>query len=165
MNCSLSRLVDLLVWGLCAVFLYVFTTHLGLAATPAALPAPSAAADVWREECGSCHLAFPARLLPAAAWQQLLTRLDRHFGADAALSDGRAAIIGQYLQAHAPSGAPPAGSELPRITRSAWFEREHDEVPAEVWRRPAVRSRGNCAACHAGAEQGVFSERQIRIPK
>jgi hypothetical protein len=54
-----------------------------------------------------------------------------------------------------------------RITRSAWFLREHreGEVSADVWKRASVGSPSNCQACHTGAGQGDFSERNIRIPK
>jgi len=37
-------------------------------------PAPSAMlreeSKLYREECGSCHLAYPAQLLPPAGWQK-----------------------------------------------------------------------------------------------
>jgi hypothetical protein len=51
-----------------------------------------------------------------------------------------------------------------RITRSAWFVREHDEVPASVWRSAAVGKPSNCAACHTRAADGRFGEREIRLP-
>lgn len=166
MNDSPRLRADGLIRGLVALALCLVATHAALAAAPPGRATVAAsAADTWREECGSCHLAYPPRLLPAAAWRQLLGRLDRHFGADASLSPERAALVRNYLEAHASrEAAAPAGAE-PRITRLPWFEREHDEVPAEVWRRPSVRSRGNCGACHPGAEQGSFEEHGIRIPK
>ena len=52
-----------------------------------------------------------------------------------------------------------------RITRAAWFVREHDEVHAATWALPAVKSAANCAACHTRADQGEFRERDIRIPR
>ena len=52
-----------------------------------------------------------------------------------------------------------------RITRSAWFVRKHDEVPSAVWKRPAVKSAANCAACHTQADQGDFNEHTVRIPR
>ena len=59
----------------------------------------------------------------------------------------------------------PAPPPEDRITRSAWFVREHREVDAATWKRKAVGSAANCAACHANAAQGSFSEREIRIPQ
>ena len=52
-----------------------------------------------------------------------------------------------------------------RITRSAWFLREHGEVRPATWALPAVKSAANCAACHTRADQGEFRERDIRIPR
>ena len=52
-----------------------------------------------------------------------------------------------------------------RITETGWFRHEHDEVPAGIWKRPAVKSAANCAACHTRADAGDFSERNIRIPR
>jgi len=51
-----------------------------------------------------------------------------------------------------------------RITETAWFVRKHDEVSRTIWSRKSVKSAANCAACHRQAEQGVFNERDIRIP-
>ncbi len=55
--------------------------------------------------------------------------------------------------------------EPPRISTTAWFVRKHDEVRAEVWRRPSVGSPANCLACHSGAEKGDFDEDRVKIPR
>jgi len=52
-----------------------------------------------------------------------------------------------------------------RITRSAWFIRQHDDINAAVWKRASIKSASNCMACHAGADQGDFDEDRVRIPK
>lgn len=118
----------------------------------------------YRDECGSCHVAFPPALLPAASWQRLMAGLDRHFGVDASLDDATRSAITAWLAGarHSRESAPPPED---RITRSRWFVREHDEVAASVWQRPAVGRPSNCAACHAGADKGVFDEHAIRIPR
>ncbi len=129
------------------------------APTPAAPPQ-------YAEECGACHIAYPGRLLPAESWRRLMQNLSNHFGTDASLDADAAEKISAWLAANAAGGrrareAPPED----RITRSAWFVREHDEAPAGVWRRPAVKSPANCPACHTRAAQGDYSERHIRIPR
>lgn len=140
----------------------------------ALLPYPSAAqsparpdaARAWRDECGSCHIAYAPRLLPAESWRVVLDRLDQHYGVDASLDPARVAQIRSYLVAEAGlPGRAPAPGRTPRISTAPWFDREHAEVAAEVWRRPSVRSRSNCGACHSGAERGAFNEDGIRIPK
>ena len=42
----------------------------------------------WKAECGSCHVAYPAQLLPATSWQRLMKGLDKHFGTDASVDAG-----------------------------------------------------------------------------
>ncbi len=118
------------------------------------------------QECGSCHLPFPPGLLPADSWQRLMKGLPRHFGTDASLDATSAQPISAWLQAHAGSGkrareAPPED----RITLGSWFVREHREVSAAAWKRPAIGSAANCAACHGDTDTGRYSESAIRIPK
>ena len=52
-----------------------------------------------------------------------------------------------------------------RITETRWFVRKHDEVSQATWSRKSIGSAANCAACHRQAEQGVFDEDTVRIPK
>lgn len=118
------------------------------------LALPAAADDVrlppgpaYKSECGSCHVAYPPRLLPSASWRQLMAQLDRHFGTDASLDAKAQDEIGRYLAAHAGRRAPPPGAE-PRITETRWFRKEHG----------AVKNPANCAACHAGAERGNYDD-------
>ncbi|MEO8119639.1 MAG: diheme cytochrome c [Rhodoferax sp.] len=122
----------------------------------------------YTQECASCHLAYPASMLPAASWQRLMGSLDKHYGTDASLDDASAKEISVWLKAHA--GTYKRVSEEPpqdRISKSAWFLRKHrdGEVPAAVWKRASVGGASNCAACHSNAAQGSFSERDIKIPK
>ncbi len=125
-------------------------------------PAPSA----YQQECASCHIAYPAGLLPAGSWQHLMANLSQHFGSDASLDAASASAITHYLTSNA--GTYKRVSEMPpqdRITQSYWFSRKHDKhVSASVWSRPAIGSRSNCTACHAGAVQGNFNEHSVRIP-
>lgn len=120
----------------------------------------------YQEECGSCHAPYPPGLLPAASWQRVMGSLPRHYGTDASLDPAAARQLSSWLAANAGAsrrtrGAPPED----RITRSAWFSREHDDVPAATWRSAAVKSPANCGACHAQANRGDFDEHRIRIPR
>jgi hypothetical protein len=113
-------------------------------------------------------VAYPPGFLPAASWQRLMGGLATHYGTDASLDAASQREISAWLVANA--GTYKRVSEEPpqdRITRSAWFLRKHrdGEVPANVWKRASVGSPSNCVACHSGAAQGDFSERNIRIPQ
>ena len=120
----------------------------------------------WQSECGSCHVAYPPRLLPADSWRAIVDRLDRHFGTDASLDEATASSIRTFLETNA-GGDRGAGSAAPvlRITETPRFRRKHGDIPAAVWRSEKVRSPANCAACHAGADRGSFSDHDARIPR
>lgn len=138
---------------------------LGLAATPAAADKPRLPPNpAYKAECGGCHVAYPPKLLPPASWQQLMQRLDKHFGTDASLDAKAQEEISRYLAANAGRREPPPGAE-PRITETRWFAKEHREVPAALWKGTAVKSAANCGACHTRAEDGDYSERTLRLPK
>lgn len=121
----------------------------------------------WREECASCHVLYPPGMLPAASWKAIMGGLSRHFGTDASVDVPVAREIEQFLVANA--GMRPMqsheGTPVIRITQSPWFLRKHDGIPASVWARPAVKSPGNCTACHTGADADQFSDDGVRIPR
>ncbi len=119
----------------------------------------------WKSECGSCHVAYPAQLLPAASWQRLMKGLDRHFGTDASVDASAAAEIGAFLEKYAGGKRGIAGETTLRVSETAWFLREHRKVDAATWKSPAVKSAANCAACHTGTDNGDYRERGIRIPR
>ena len=120
----------------------------------------------YTQECAACHVAFPPALLPADSWRRVMNGLSRHYGTDASLDAATVKELSTWLGANAGSArrlgaAPPED----RVTKSAWFVRKHDEVPAAAWQRPAVRSAANCTACHANAARGEFDEHAVRIPR
>ena len=120
----------------------------------------------YQQECAACHLAYPPGMLPAASWKRVMTGLPRHYGTDASLDPATVKELSTWLGANA--GTYKRVSEEPpqdRITTSSWFERKHREVAPQVWKRAAIGSRANCAACHTGAAKGDFEDDNIRIPK
>lgn len=120
----------------------------------------------YKTECAACHVAYPPGMLPAASWQRLMTELPRHFGTDASLDPATVKELSGWLLANAATNrraTPPPPED--RITRSAWFTRQHDEVPAATWKRASIKSASNCAACHTTADKGDFNEHNVRIPR
>ena len=122
--------------------------------------------QAWREECSACHIAYPARFLSAASWNEIMRSLDEHFGADASVDAATAERISRHLASAARStsrtqvGPPPL-----RITEMRWFVHEHDEISTKQWRNSKVKSAANCGACHQDAETGRFSEGSLNIPE
>lgn len=162
MNTTKRWILDISAWTVGIFAIMVLIGHEAMAGGKLATP-PN---EHWKTECGSCHIAYPPRLLPAQSWKRVMSQLDKHFGTDASVDPAAASEIGAYLERYAGSGrhAQTAPGSL-RITETAWFVHEHDEVPPASWKSPAVKSAANCAACHTSAEQGDFRKRNIRIPR
>lgn len=130
----------------------------------------------WREECGSCHLAFHPSLLPARSWKKTLAEQDGHFGTHLALDDPTrdallAFMTGNAAERHATEAAfkinrsvKPETTPL-RITETPYWVRKHRGIAESDWRLPQVKSRINCAACHRDAEAGTFEDAAMHIPR
>ncbi|MGD8910967.1 MAG: hypothetical protein PVI92_16655 [Chromatiales bacterium] len=133
-------------------------------------------AQLYEEECGSCHFPFQAGFLPAASWRELMQGLQDHFGENAELSDEDTQRISQFLFAHS---ADRVKGEIPhkviyslrytpnpkRITDTAFFRHEHREIPpAMLGQQEREISFSNCDSCHTRALQGSYNEHEIRIP-
>lgn len=120
----------------------------------------------WKAECSACHMAYPPGLLPASSWQAMMGSLDKHFGTDASLDAVAVKEILPFLETNAaPEPRKPNAEPSLRITETAWFKHEHDEISALTWKNPKIKSASNCAACHTQAEQGNFDEDTVRIPR
>lgn len=155
MEDSTSRWIfDLTVWLGALLVGMLLLAHEAMAEGRFAVPAN----ERWKAECGSCHIAYPPQLLPAASWQRVMSQLGRHFGSDASVEPAAAAEIGAFLVRYSASGKRARGAaDSLRITETRWFRREHREV--------ALKNASGCAACHTTAAQGDFRERNIRMPR
>jgi hypothetical protein len=101
----------------------------------------------WKEECGSCHVAYPPKYLTADNWQLLMGGLNKHFGANAVLDTNENKRILGFLKRHAGSGERYSATSL-RISDTPWFRGEHRSISPKEWTNPDVKSRSNCSACH-----------------
>lgn len=131
----------------------------------AKMPMPSDMPKSYEAECASCHMLYPPGLLGEQTWQNIMSGLSKHFGADASIDDKEKKEIGAWLKKNAATKqkynvlAPDN-----RITKTPWFIREHDEIKSDVWKRVGIKSPANCGACHINATEGIFSEKNISIP-
>ena len=132
---------------------------------------------LYKEECGSCHMAYPSGLLPGRSWGKMMTGLEDHFGENAELDSTTTAELTRYLVDNSADAVPNyrrsrkitrdlSNESTPlRITELAYFQHEHREIPDRlIAANPEVGSLSNCNACHQKAELGSFSEREIHIP-
>ena len=130
---------------------------------------PPVADKLTQDECGSCHMAYPAALLPGSSWRKIMSGLEQHFGDDASLDPASTSHITRYLVDNAAdaadtrhtrkmmrgvdtTNAPMRITELPK-----WIS-EHREISPREWRRKDVASKANCTACHIDASKGYFED-------
>ena len=130
----------------------------------------------WREECGSCHLAFHPNLLPSRSWTRIINEQAQHFGSDLAFDAATSTALLNFLIAnsadsHATEVAfkidrsiKPAQTPL-RITETPYWIKKHRNIAAADWQSAQVKSKTNCAACHLDAEAGTFQDAAMQIPK
>ena len=106
-----------------------------------------------KAECSACHTVYPAELLPASSWNQIMDTLATHFGEDASLKPEQVAVIRDYLTRNAmpvAAGADPASLPL-RITDYPWYTRIHGKRMAARAKADAkIGTLSNCSGCHTG---------------
>ena len=148
--------------------------RLGHGPTGAAINDPRA--QLYRTECGDCHLAFPPALLPAGSWEAVMAGLGDHFGDNAELDPTTTREITGFLVQNA--AGPRSGEygerswratrdQTPplRITETDYFLGQHHEIPqAMITANQEIKSFSRCEACHGRADQAIFDENEVRIP-
>lgn len=158
------------IYAIGGVALALVTFQVGTAASdkPQAEPNSNSAAAVYTKECGGCHLAYPARLLPRLSWQGVMDGLGDHFGDNAEVDAPVKAQLLAYLTEKARTRSSkhesPAKTSPLRITEMGYFRHEHDKIPAKIRKDPKVGSLSKCETCHQDANDGHFKEKNIKIP-
>jgi len=130
----------------------------------------------WREECGSCHLAFHPNLLPARSWQKIMVEQDKHFGTDLALNDATSKELLAFMVNNSAENSTreaafkinrsimPEATPL-RISETPYWINKHRDIAESDWLLAKVKSKANCAACHLDAEAGTFEDAAMKIPR
>jgi len=130
---------------------------------------------LYQQECGSCHFAYQAGLLPEQSWRNIMGQLDEHFDENAELDTTEHQDILNYLTSNSAdkSNARHAkrimrslsNNQAPlRITEVPYIKKEHHEIPDRLIKdNPKVTSLSHCDRCHQSVAQGSFSENDILI--
>ena len=148
------------------LFLVLIAFLISIPVLAAKMPMPTDMPKSYDAECASCHMAYPPGLLSEKSWQNVMAGLSKHFGTDASIDSKDQLEITNWLKKNAATKQ--KYSELApenRITKTSWFIRKHDEIKPDVWKRQGVKSAANCGACHTTAAEGIFSEKNVSIPK
>ena len=130
---------------------------------------------IYIENCGACHFAYQPELLPSSSWRSILDRLDDHFGDSLELDPETKGVILRYLEENAAEHSTAkravkimrslGGTTPTRITDIPYIKEKHHEISASTFRRKAIGSLSNCNACHKRAEEGVYDDDFVDIPR
>ncbi|KAA5596245.1 hypothetical protein [Blastochloris sulfoviridis] len=128
-----------------------------LTATPLfadGLRVPPVNDPVVAKECASCHMLYPAGLLPARSWTALMASLKDHFGDNAELDADTAKRITDYLVANSADTLPGRRGRDRHSWLGDWWhgERHHDEGrhgERVRWRDDDARDSGRTPAAPA----------------
>ena len=130
--------------------------------------------ESYTKTCGQCHMAYPPMLLPSHSWKKIMNRLDDHFGEKIAIDSRLKEGISRYLVENGADRSSckkavkimkSLNGKVPmRITEVPYIRNEHREIPSKILEREKIGSLSNCLACHKKADQGLFNERDIKIP-
>ena len=131
----------------------------------------------YKETCEECHFAYQPELLPSGSWEKILAGLADHNGEEIEIDQESKKIISEYLKANSAeySSAKRAvkimkslrGQTPMRITDVPYIRHKHedDDIPADAFTRKSVGSMSNCVACHTTAENGIYDDDHVVIPK
>lgn len=130
----------------------------------------------WRDECGSCHIAFHPSLLPSRSWRRIMREQAQHFGADLGLDAPTSAAILTFMSTNSADqkqteAAFKIGRSIPpdsvpmRISDTPYFSKKHHNITDAQWKQPTVKSKANCGVCHLDAETGTFEDSAMHMPK
>ena len=132
--------------------------------------------DLYIKECGSCHFPYQAGLLPANAWNKMMTNLENHFNSDASLNEADLQTLTKYLNDNSAEknmqykrsnrivSSIPAGQIPDSISTTPYIIKKHNELKKSMITQPEVKGLFNCMACHTMADKGSYSEKDIKIP-
>jgi hypothetical protein len=107
--------------------------------------------EVYRDRCGSCHLAIPPQVFPMQTWQQLLQNPQDHYGTQiTSLIRPELLIMWDYLSTF--SRPLEEGEKTPyRFGSSRYFKILHPRVEL-----PNPISQNACLSCHPAAREFNF---------
>ena len=121
--------------------------------------------ELTENECGACHFAYPAAMLPTTSWRKIMETLENHFGEDASLDTQTMQAITTYLVANA--GDTKLWSEQfvrgldkrnppIRITETKYWTTKHPAISKENLPSGLAGLKSKCTVCHLSAQKGDY---------
>lgn len=124
----------------------------------------------YKQECGSCHIAYAPFLLPKSAWDSMMSDLENHFGDDASLEEETHARIAVFLEKYAndvldTKFTQQKESKEIAISQTPYWEVAHRKLNPKIFKTEAIKSKANCQTCHKDAESGIFAKNAVDYKK
>ncbi|MBD2439696.1 cytochrome C [Nostoc sp. FACHB-110] len=106
--------------------------------------------EIYRENCGTCHIAIPPEVLPTQTWKNLLED-SQHYGTQVQpLVDPGRILVWRYLSTF--SRTQLQDEETPyRLNKSRFFSALHPKV-----KLPRPVQLDSCVSCHPSASEFNF---------
>lgn len=132
--------------------------------------------DLYKKECGACHFLYQPGLLPERSWIKLIDTIDKHFGEDASLDAAANEEIKKYLIQNSAEksnakrskrilSSIKSNSTPVRISETPYIQDKHRKISKDVYKRESIKSLANCIACHKTADEGLYEDDDVVIPK
>ncbi len=125
--------------------------------------------------CGTCHFAYQPELLPARSWGKILDDPGGHPGGTLTIDKSAKMEIKHYLMENSAEKSSwkrsrkilaSIGNSTPtKISEIPYIKEKHRKIKQEIFMQKSISSRGNCSACHKSAEQGIYNDDDVSIPK
>ncbi|MDQ7045289.1 MAG: cytochrome b/b6 domain-containing protein [Sulfurimonas sp.] len=122
--------------------------------------------------CGSCHIVYPAYLLPKKSWNFMMDNLENHFGKDASRPEEEAQSIREYLLSHAAEYSTREasikvldrlGDKIPQaITETNYWKEKHKNITKEQFAAD-YGIKSDCTTCHKTIRDGLIQDAQIKF--
>ena len=100
--------------------------------------------------------------------EKIMANLENHFGDDASIDDETNKKILEFLRQNSAEKSSSkwaikfAKNDDIAITSSPFWQKAHESLDKEVFKREKIKSKANCAACHENIEKGLISKALIK---
>lgn len=130
---------------------------------------------IYEKECGSCHFAYQAGLLPSNSWNKMMSNLSDHFGDDASVDEKTFQTLVGYLNENSAEKSMNYkrsrkivenlnGTIPDSISTMPYMKKKHRDIKEHLITQKEVKGLFNCTACHQNAKKGIFSDDDVKIP-
>ena len=125
-----------------------------------------------RSSCGSCHMVYPAYLLPKQSWNKMIDDLENHFGKDASLPEEDTELVRNYLMNNAAEHSTreaaikvldnlKTGSPQ-EITKTNYWKKTHKDITKEEFEAD-YGIKSDCRTCHKTIKDGMVQDKEIKF--